>query len=185
MSHQIFLQILNSGRVYGNLTAATNRILLIEKDESAKLRKVNILDLPSNTMVLALDKIKTDTLFQKGKGQNTRCDYLIITDDKVIFVEMKSHEDAPNVYRDDCIKKYTSSKCLLAYIDEVVLELYQQPKILEHKDQHYVLLYKDFSINKTSTSLKPSTALSNTTPEHFLDIAVENDGEIYFKQLSI
>ena len=183
--------VLNQGIIISKCLKEHNNKLkatLTETGDSSTLTEVIIEGLSHNAMVLALDKIKSHTLFKQGKGQNTRCDYLIINDQTIFFIEMKSREQHPSTNKGkDIINKYRASECILVYIDEVLIEFYGElSKFFGNKEKRYVLLYLTPSIYKTTTSRKPpSKPEINNTPGNFLRLPVGKDNKIYLQELSI
>jgi hypothetical protein len=178
--------LLNSSIIeYYNDTGGLAKYPLRETDKSATLKTVNLVNVPTDSIFLQLDNIDTATLFigKKSNGlyENTRCDYLIIEDDNIYFIELKSHENAPVKKKSECIGKFSASLCLIKYVDEVISVVRKQTKIFEHKNIYYILMYQNIPIDKTATSLKPKQ--SHVVPDKFLSIPVANNGDLYFREL--
>ena len=157
--------------------------LLEEKDTSATLNKVSICNIPFGALIIKMDKIEFVKLFKTTKawGFNKHSDYLIITDDKLIFIEMKSATEINQKTSDDCLLKYKSDKCTLFYADKIFEEMLSKNSFFEKREPHFVLLYQNPPIAKTSTSLGTDiSVLPNTTPNTFRKIPVANEGTISF-----
>ncbi len=145
-------------------------VLLKETDVGAKLRKVKVLDLDPDTVVIELDKAdQPATLFKEGKGQRKRCDFVLLTKVKgqkiALFVEMKSE----SLNNGRIKKQFRGAECLMDYCDAVLNRFYDQENLLEGYIKRFVLFYKN-SINKTRTRpVKPTK--NNDTPENMFKYA--------------
>jgi len=158
---------------------------LSEKVRNAGLKSIKIANIPNNAVLLYMDDTDTQKIFKSTKGENKRCDYLLIMDDTVLFLEMKTDSKAPEHYQDECIMKFNAVDCLMAYIDIVINRIYGKERIYEHRKKRFVLFYKAPSIAKTTTSLKPARRIINDTPENMLTLPVDNDSTIDISKLNI
>ncbi len=190
MPREILLEILEES-IIQNHDEVTS-FDLKETDRTAKLKKITLTGIPNNSIILNLDKFSSNTLFKasvkKGKYDNCRCDYVIVTNEKcVFFIEMKSDVNSPNKknMNKKCIGQYKASRCLLVYIDAIITDMYQQNKIFASGDNYYILLYSSALPPHTSASLKSeyTTSKPNNTPENFLAIPVVNGGVLSFEEL--
>ncbi|MBP9742892.1 MAG: hypothetical protein KBD37_06005 [Burkholderiales bacterium] len=186
MPHRKLKDILHDELIYKHIESDSNGIIvvtLIEKHHQATLKRINIKGIPEDAIILHIERIGMAYIFPNKHSSYSRVDYLIITESSIYFIEMKSSKNADTAKQSDCIKKYKSTECILPYIDEVISMFCNIDKIFINKEKKFILLYHSKgSINKAPTSGKPD-GNSNNTAENFLSLAVENDGEIHFKQL--
>jgi len=176
MSQNILELVLNQGRI----VPIKNKVVdLVEKDTSARLTLVRLINIPVNSIVISCDGFKTDTFFKdKGNGANQRCDYMVIAGETIYFIELKSHENAEGVYKDECIKKFKAAGCITEYLDRVIQTFYNKPEIFSRLGRRYILFYLKPSISKTVTSSKPIQKPTNDSPESFRAIPVSNKDEV-------
>ena len=157
--------------------------LLEEKDTSATLNKVSICNVPIGALIIKMDVIEFDKLFKTTKawGFNKHSDYLIITDDMLVFIEMKSATEISQKTSNDCLLKFKSDKCTLFYADKIFEEMLSKNPFFEKREPHFVLFYQNPPITKTPTSLGTDiSVLPNTTPKTFRKIPVANEGTVSF-----
>jgi hypothetical protein len=172
MLKTILMDVLNSG-LFGEIKRQT--AYLKENAPDAELKLVKISNVPKNSVLLGLDKVKSNTLFQKGRGQNMRCDYLLISDGMAYFMELKTSSKSEERYKEDCIKKFKAVECLTDYIDSVMMTFYNKEKLFSILEKRYILIYKAPSINKTTTSQKPIEKPIHDKPETMLFCPVEKN----------
>ena len=151
-----------------------------ENGNDATLRKVYMCDIPSEALIIKLDKIKFLKFFKEnnGWGFNKHSDYLIVTDDKLVFIEMKSTTSVGPDLKNECIKKFSSDECSMNYADLIFQKMLSKNSFFERREPHYVLLFQALPITKTPTKL--GTVTSNTTPDTFRQIPVANESTISF-----
>lgn len=155
--------------------------LLEEKDRSATLKKVSLCDVPKGALVVRMDNKVGFHHFlkdQKSWGFNKHSDYLVITQDKLVFIELKSKKEVGQGLTDECQQKFASDGCTLYYADKIFEMLLHKNSFFDNREPHYVLLFQAPSIAKTSTSVE--TMSPNTTPDNFRPIPVSNEGTISF-----
>lgn len=155
---------------------------LVESDKSATLKTVHMCDIPCNSLIIKMDKTKFNNFLkdQKEWGFNKHSDYLIITDDKLVFIELKSKKEVGAELKDECIQKFKSDKCTINYADNIFKEILSKNPFFSSRKQHYVLLYQAPSVAKLPTAL--GTKNPNVTPETFRQIPVQNEGIISFNK---
>jgi len=162
-----------------NVNQCTSGTFLLEEtDQSATLRKVSLCDIPCDSLIVKMDKIKFNNFLKDQWGFNKHSDYLIITNDKLVFIEMKSKTEVSQKLRDDCQQKFTSDGCTMNYADTIFKLMLSKNSFFVNKEPHYVLLFQSPSIAKTPTAV--GTELPNTTPNSFRQISVCNEGTISF-----
>lgn len=151
-----------------------------ENGRDATLRKVYMCDIPSGALIIKLDGIKfSKFLIENGSwGFNKHSDYLIITDDKLVFIEMKSKKAVGSDLKKECIQKFSSDECSMNYADLIFQKMLSKNSFFDKREQHYVLLFQAPSIMKTP--IKAGAELSNTTPNTFRQIPVANESTISF-----
>ncbi|NLO18880.1 MAG: hypothetical protein GX121_03230 [Ignavibacteria bacterium] len=116
----------------------------------------------------------------KGKGQRTHCDYLIITNNKVYFIELKSTFKEGDLYQ-KISNQFKGSLCITDYIDSVLLNFYDKKKFFANIEKKFILFYKNSPINlKSSKELKSEKTNKN---EQFKMIQVDNDQIVTINEL--
>jgi len=140
----------------------------------AELKLIKFSNIPENSVLLGLDKVKSDTLFQKGKGQNIRCDYLLISNGMACFMELKTSSKSETRYKEDCVKKFKSVECVTDYIDSVMVTFYNKEKFSPYWENDISWSINPHQINIT-TSRKPKEKPRHDTPENMLFWPVENN----------
>lgn len=135
---------------------------LKESGRDAKLKRVDIYDIPIDSVLLKIDKSKPPiTLFKTGKGQRKRCDYILFTEMNgvkyMLFIELKSKKVKKH------LKQFKGSECIIDYCDATLNRFYNQNNLLQTYEKRFVLFYK-FSINKKKTRPQKPT-IKNDTPE--------------------
>lgn len=156
-------------------------VILEERDNSATLKKITICDIPNDALIVKMDNNVRFSNFlrdQKAWGFNKHSDYLIITNDKIVFIEMKSREEVNQELINDCERKFTSDNCTMLYADSIFRELLSKQSFFDKREPHYVLLYQNPSVTKTLTTLEK--VLPNTTPKSFRKIPISNDGIVSY-----
>lgn len=148
--------------------------MLKETDKGAKLKRVDIFDVPEESVLIKLDRAEPPhSLFKKEKGKCRRCDYVLITKTKykhiMLFIEMKSAKRVPV---SDVKKQFWGAECVIDYCNATLKRFHDQADFFGKFEKRFVVFYKP-SISKRSTRLpkKPSlvkTSGTNDTPEHML-----------------
>lgn len=180
MPHNYLKSIINQGLVE---SIAHNKASLKENAKDAELKLVKVANIPAGTVLLRTDKIDTQTLFESEKGENKRCDYLLVTDQKLFFIELKTNSKASEKYRDECIMKFNAVDCLSDYIDSVLERIHKKSKFFHNLEKRYILFYKAPPITKTTTTKEKQE--SNVTAEKMLAVPIQNEGEIDISFLQV
>lgn len=157
---------------------ATGVIKLVEKDRGATLKEVDLCDVPQGALVVKMDPIRFNKLFQDKWGFNKHSDYLIITETKLVLIELKSKKDVDASLIEECEKKFLSDNSTLSYADIIFKNMLSKNPFFEGRDHHYVLLYQAPSIQKGTTTNE--TLLPNNTPQTFRSIPISDKGTISF-----
>lgn len=158
----------------------TAKYTLKENDSNAKLKKVVINGIPQGALIVRIDNGDGIKKLLKSDGDfpiNKRSDYLIIDEENVIFVEMKSK----NVDKKDCILKFKSSECLISYIDNLFNVFLKSNSYFENKAKHYVVISLQQSCSKDPFTKNDDTK-SNIRPGEFRNIETRNEGEVFYQQ---
>ena len=160
----------------------TGTYLLKETGKDAILNKVYLCDIPCDSLIVKMDNIKFDKFFkaQNGWGFNKHCDYLIVTDDKLVFIQMKSKKEIDQTLITECIQKFSSDECTINYADLIFQKMLSKNSFFDKRETHYILLYQGTSIAKTPTT--QGVIISNTTPNTFRAIPVANESTISFNR---
>lgn len=169
---------------YGNV-CSLGQYVMRETGSDATLKEVTIRDIPENSLVIKMDKIKFTNLFNsnviKSWGFNKHSDYLIVTQDRLVFVEMKSRTSVNSELEEKCRKKFLSDSCTINYADDIFIKLLSKNSFFNNKKTHYVLLYQSVSVNKKN--FLNLSQPSNNTPETFRKIAVCNEAIISYNRV--
>lgn len=162
------------------IECSNGSFLLKENKPDATLREVTICDIPIGALVIKMEDAEFNGFLKPNKqwGYNKHSECVIVTDNEMIFIEMKSQQDVNQKLTDECWKKFTSDCCVINYVDDVFQKMLKKKRYFENKELHFVLLYQTLSIAKTSTA--PQNLSPNLTPETFRLISVVNEGTISF-----
>ena len=153
---------------------------LEEKGDDTTLRSVTLCDIPLGALIIKMDKIRFSNFLidKKEIGFNKHSDYLVITDDKVVFIEMKSKKEVNQELLDDCRTKFVSDECSLDYADDVFRRLLNKNSFFENREFNFVLFHQTLSMAKSP--IAPKDLSPNLTPDTFRKIPVVNGGTISF-----
>lgn len=139
---------------------------LREDDSSAKLRRVDITNVPVDSMLIKMDDKATEpnTLFLEDAGQRMRCDYLLITKTNsgrkiLLFIEIKSN----TVDSEKVIQKFHASECLLDYIESMLGRFHHCHEIFNRYEKRFVL-FQTRNLPKKAT--RPARRKSGREPEN-------------------
>lgn len=155
--------------------------ILEEKEDDATLRAVTLCDIPKGALVVKMDKIRFNNFLidKKEIGFNKHSDYIIVTDDKVVFIEMKSKKEVNQELTDECRTKFMSDGCSLDYADSIFQRLLNKNSFFANREFHYVLFYQTVSMAKTPTA-HDNNLSPNMTPDTLRPIPVVNQGVVSF-----
>lgn len=159
---------------------SSGSFLLEEKGDDATLRAVTMCDIPKDSLIVKMDKVRFNNFLidRKAVGFNKHSDYLIITDDKAVLIEIKSKKEVNQDLFDECRTKFISDKCSLDYADDIFQRMMNKNSFFENREFHFVLLHQTLSMAKTPTT--PESQLPNLTPDSLRKIPVVNNGTISF-----
>jgi hypothetical protein len=126
--------------------------------------------------------IKTDNFPDLGNffncsndvGQCKRADFVIIADEKLIFIELcRSKKQAKEV-----VQQLKGAQCVIEYCRNISEKFYNYDSFLRSYDSYFVSIY-NIGFNKRPNVSLPNE--ENKTPDKFLRISSPNS--IQFKQL--
>lgn len=157
-----------------------NRIDLIESERTARLKSINIINIAENAIVVHADGFQLNTILKEKKPFSKTCDYLIVVKDTIYFIELKSHENAPEKKKGDVLDKFKTIECIVDLIDSIITRFSKNQFRLTSLNKKFVLFYLNPTLAKTRTSLKKSKPSINNSPERFMGIPVRNNEKIYF-----
>jgi len=170
-------EVLHSGLV----TAPSGDAVRLREPKSPMKEVVVKVENPDRTLVLRIDKAKVNGLFQRGRGQLKRCDYVIFTEiggqRYLVFAEMKNKEDDG----EEIVRQFKGAECLLDYVDSVLRRFYEESSLLREYEKRFVLFYKT-SIRKGPTRPRKKAG-KNRKPEQYLRRPVSNQGLVQAKEI--
>jgi len=146
---------------------------LKERDTSAKLVKIDLLDVPKGSMVVNLDESKSPakSLFKKSCGQRRCCDYVIVTKKEgrkiLLFIEMKS---AKQVDVRDVKQQFRGAECIIDYCDATLKRFHANESLSAQVEKRFVVFYRP-NLAKRGTRPIPipiEARGKNTTPDNML-----------------
>ena len=180
--------ILNNILINQIITPIDDQIAnLIEKERQAKLKLVKILNVPNDSTLIKGEDTQVKNYFNNTvRGNNMRCDYILIANNTIFYIELKTNSEASTILANDCIKKFKATKCIIDYFDSILLE-FNNRSFFNEKEKRFVLFHLSPSINKTTTSLKPKEeypAIVNNIPENFKFFFVRNEEMIDISKMS-
>ena len=164
------------------IECSSGSFLLEEKGDDATLRAVSMCDIPKDALIVKMDKVRFNNFLidRKEIGFNKHCDYIIITDDKIVFIEMKSKTEVNQGLKDECRIKFTSDGCSLDYSDRIFQKILNKNPFFENRECHYVLLFQALPMTKSPTH--PDNLLPNLTPDTFRPLSVVNQGTVSYNR---
>lgn len=161
---------------------SSGSFVLNETKQDATLREVTICDIPIGAMIIKMEDAEFTGFLKPNKqwGYNKHPECVIVTDNKMIFIEMKSQNEVNQKLKDECWKKFTSDCCVIDYVDDVFLKMLKKNRFFDNKEAHFVLLFQTSSMAKTPIVAGPLP--SNLTPDTFRPIPVVNRGTVSFNR---
>lgn len=157
----------------------------VESDKNAVLKKVTVVNMPEDTLVLKLEHIGLEGIVRdksipKKWGYNQHSDYVFITADKCIFIEMKSNPKLMNV-KEEVRKKFISDNCLVGYFDSIFENLLSKNIFFGKRSFHYVLFHGAFPMSKPN--FNPIDFVANDSPNSFRSFSLVDGSKIKFDWL--
>ena len=171
-----------------SLTSKDNCAILEEKSNTkdSQLKKIKIDCNHIDFKMIKSDKITINKLFKgQGNGQKKHCDYLMMTNDTVYFIELQTSidEDKENDIN-YIIQQFKGTVCITDYIDSVLFHFYGKNKFFQNSQKRFVLFCKNTPIPITSAKSRKEIRYGiNDKPDKFKIIQVENDGVIALEEM--
>lgn len=162
-----------------------NTLTLKENGTQATLRSITIENLPIDSFAIKIDDFKVHNVFKgkNGWGYNRHSDYVIITPNILIFIEMKSANHMAYDRQEKIITKFQSDTCILDYLDIIFSRMLGKNTFFDKREKRFIALYRGPEV-KTTTSTRPSSPL-HIHPDHFAKIAVKDGDTINFNRLCV
>jgi hypothetical protein len=140
---------------------------LKETGVDAKLKQVDIYDVPEGSLLINLDAYEQPkSLFKGQKGERQRCDYVLVTriDDQpfLVFIEMKSAA----LKDSDISRQFKGSECVLDYCDVTLDRFHGQNGFLRQFNKRFVVFYRPRLAKQRTRLGKPPRG--NDSPERAL-----------------
>lgn len=166
------LNVLAQEVLHSGLVAPISGNTLKLSEPSSPLKEVVLqLEAPQYTLAVRIDKAKVSHLFQSGRGQLKRCDYVICTkiggQKYLVFIEMKHKEHSGT----EIIKQFKGAECLVDYI-ESVLQRFYGVESLQKYEKRFVLFYK-VPIHKRPTIPKKGQRKNNVPEQYTRKVVTE------------
>lgn len=169
--------------------AKGNSIEITEKDESAMLRRVNIIGLHEKAVLLMPEKFKMGC-FKAKCGASKRCDGVIVCkhDNKLYFVYIDLKTSTPQSHVADntsVSKQFLATQCLVEYLASVAHHFVPEASLNGKQEERYVVFYQKPGIPSKST-IGPKQAAgtgANVKPMEYKLIDVTNSTNQYFEDL--
>lgn len=140
---------------------------LHETGADAKLKQVDIFDVPENSVLLHLEQYEQPkSLFKGKKGERKRCDYVLVTAignrPLLLFIEMKSAK----LETSELVRQFKGAECIMDYCDAALTRFHDQDRVLARCAKRFVIFYRP-RLSKTRTRpVFPSK--DNDSPEKAL-----------------
>ncbi len=140
-------------------------VRLREKGSDAKLKQVDLLGIPENSVLIKLDAYEQPlSLFKGRKGERKRCDYILFTvlDGKgyALFIELKSAK----LKKPEYICQFKGAECVVDYCHSALQRFHNHDR-LKAFSKRFVVFYRP-RIAKLRTRSQPT--IGNTSPEKAL-----------------
>jgi len=124
-------------------------------DSSATIR-----NLPADAMIIKVDAFRSpDDIFNGGKGECKRADYVIISAEKkcIIYIEIKRTKDGWN----QIVKQLLGSQCFIKYCQEVGKSFWNKNDFLSGYKNRFISIGHT-NIAKTKTRITRNADLHDT-----------------------
>ncbi len=139
-------------------------VRLRESGRDAKLKRVDIYDIPKGSLLLKLDKYEQPkTLFKGTHGERQRCDYVLVTTVRknpvLLFIEMKSRHVKDSQVR----KQFIGAECIFDYCDAVLNRFHGKDGLVSQCRKYFVVFYKPSIAKRTTRPALPRK--NNDSPD--------------------
>ncbi len=126
---------------------------------------VTIAQVPENTVAIKTDgfpDLKGFFQCSSETGQCKRADFVIITDDKLIFIELSTAKKL----KKEVVQQLKGGQCVVEYCQSIGRKFYDNASFLKNRDACFVSIY-EIGVNKKSQRILPK----NNSLNHFLKIS--------------
>ena len=165
-------------------------LVLKETASQQTAYSLKVHNVPNDTIAFKADKFPApEMVFQGGKGECKRADFIIITSTPqanwIVYIEIKRGQSARH---EEVVQQLKGAECLVAYCRAVGRVFWQEPNFLKKSDyqQRFVSVKningKNISVNKRPTRISPESGLHNS-PDKMLKISAPGNNRLQFNQL--
>ena len=138
--------------------------ILKEHAADAKLKRVDIVGVSNDSLLIDLDKYdQPRSLFCGDHGERCRCDYVLATEfggyPLLLFIEIKSGKASDA----EVLRQFRGGECTLDYCESALARFHGIQSYLHNCRRAYVVFYKP-RLAKTTTR-PTSPAKPNTRPD--------------------
>jgi hypothetical protein len=161
-----FLRALLVDDLFGAISEKDGRRFarLKERGAEAKLKRVDIFDIPEGSLLLNLDQYEQPiSLFRGEQGERQRCDYVLVTAMEtvplLVFIEIKS-----SILKNSEIQRqFKGAECVLDYCDAALDRFHGQNGFLRQFKKRFVVFYRPRLAKQRTRPTVPSK--KNNAPE--------------------
>ena len=148
-----------------------------------------VFGLPASSIVIKADKFpETRRFFKNTKGEASRADFIIISEEKtskektkkwIVYIEIKKGDSSTN---EKIVQQFKGAQCLMAYCTSVVENFYNIPKskFLKPYESRFVSI-RSPNVNKQPTRQLANEGEIHDAPEKRLQL--RNIPKSHFKRL--
>ncbi len=161
------LKALLADGLFGTISEKNGRRFarLKESGAGAKLKQVDIYDIPDQSLLINLDKYEQPkSLFKGKKGECQRCDYILLTKTGghflLLFIEMKSAK----INNSEVERQFKGAECVMDYCDATLSRFYDGYRMLDKFEKRFVVFYRPRSPKHRTRLTSPSW--NNNSPEN-------------------
>ena len=147
----------------------------LEEEAKDNSYSITIIQVPENATAIKTDSFPDLQDFfncSSETGQCKRADFAIITDDKLIFIELSTTKKT----KTEVVQQLKGSQCVIEYCQSIGDKFYKTPSFLKDCDSYFVSIYNIGANKKASITLA-----KNNTPDKFRKISSSH--RLQFKDL--
>jgi hypothetical protein len=158
---------------------------LREDGAQAKLKKVELQDIPTGSLLIKLDACKPlDGVLKPSTEALRRCDYVLIAPYNsrtfIVFIELKSER----INLREIEKCFNSSECLWDYFESVMMKLLGHTDLHQNYERRKVLFQKNMTrFLKRRVTVKTSKGKNINEQSSIFQIPIVNGNQPFFKQI--
>lgn len=166
------------------IESAAGKIVLEEKEPSAKLKSIVLRGLPQTAFALKLDDGELGYFLNHENGQRRCCDYiLIIFKDKkrlLFFVELKS----ARWKQKHVVQQLRGGNCVISYCESVLSQFQNRHDFFSDFERRYFSFHQPVSIAKKPTRPKLGNYSVNTADQvHRFPFPKSSGSEIHLRHI--